>query len=78
MEKQQSCYTVEYRKDKRNVGGAKSSVVGGAGIYHGNVKSKVLHGYGCKYYNCKNCSAVFGSVDEALSGEYRRHKQCVE
>ena len=67
-----------YRKDKRNGGGAKSSVAGGSGIYHGNVKSKVLHGYGCSAYNCMNCTSVFGSVDEALDAGYRTHRDCVK
>ena len=61
----------QYRKDKRNGAGAKSNVVGGSGIYHGNVKSKVLHGYGCSAYNCKNCTNVFGSVNAALKAGYR-------
>ena len=30
-------------------------------IYHGNVKSKVFHKPGCRYYNCKNCTATFRS-----------------
>jgi len=102
----------QYRKDKRNCGGGKSSVAGGPGIYHGinpvgflnvgrcpkrtqnltyiaghvalnasrinNVKSRVLHGYGCRYYNCKNCTAVFRSVKEALRAGYRVHKGCVK
>ena len=35
----------EWRAEKRNGGGGKNSVVkGGTRIYHGNVKSKVLHG----------------------------------
>jgi micrococcal nuclease len=68
----------EWRSAKRNGGKNKVAVIGGAGIYHGNVKSHVLHGSRCKYYNCKNCTAIFGSVDEAMKAGYRKHKQCVE
>lgn len=68
----------QYRKDKRIGGGAKSSVAGGSGVYHGNVKSKVLHGYGCSAYNCKNCTSVFGSVSEGLDAGYRVHSGCVK
>jgi micrococcal nuclease len=68
----------QYRKDKRSGGGAKSSVAGGSGVYHGNVKSKVLHGYGCSAYNCKNCTSVFGSVSEGLDAGYRVHSGCVK
>jgi micrococcal nuclease len=68
----------EWRSDKRNGGRSKVVVIGGAGIYHGNLKSHVLHGSGCQHYNCKNCTAVFESVDEALSGGYRVHEQCVK
>ena len=45
-------------------------------IYHGNVKSKVLHAPGCKYYNCKNCTAVFNSRGEAIRLGYRPCKLC--
>jgi hypothetical protein len=28
-------------------------------VYHGNVKSEIFHKPGCRYYDCKNCTAVF-------------------
>lgn len=49
-----------------------------AGAYHGNIKSHVLHASRCQDYNCKNCTASFSSVDEALSAGYRVHEQCVK
>lgn len=67
----------DWRKNKRS-GGKRSDIVGGTSIYHGNVKSHVLHGSTCKDYNCKNCTKVFKSVSEAMKAGYRVHKQCVE
>lgn len=68
----------EWRKQKRNGGNKNASVLSGNRIYHGNVKSKVLHGYGCQHYNCKNCTAVFDSVGEAMGSGYRKHSRCVK
>ena len=71
----------EWRKAKRNGGSSSSTnnfVNSGTGIYHGNVKSHVFHGPGCRHYNCKNCVKMFGSKDEAVRAGYRPHKQCVE
>ena len=44
--------------------------------YHGNVKSKVFHAPECRYYNCKNCIAVFESKEEAIQAGYRACKIC--
>lgn len=68
----------EWRAQKRNGGSANSGISGGSGIYHGNVKSHVLHGSGCQHYNCKNCTAVFGSVDDALNAGYIKHNSCIK
>ena len=69
----------EWRKAKRNGGSnKKNNVVGGLGIYHGNARSKSLHGYGCKYYNCKNCTVVFRSVSDAVNAGYHPHNECVK
>ena len=51
-------------------------VVGG--IYHGNNKSHVFHGPGCPHYNCKNCTVIFNSIQEAEKSGYRAHKNCVQ
>jgi len=45
-------------------------------VYHGNVKSKVLHAPGCKYYNCKNCTAIFNNREEAIGLGYSPCKLC--
>lgn len=69
----------EWRKAKRNSSNNRSSnVVGGLGIYHGNARSKALHGVGCKYYNCKNCTVVFKSVQAGVNAGYRPHYECIE
>lgn len=38
---------------------------------HGNPESKVLHGPSCKYYNAKNSTVVFKSLEEAKRQGYR-------
>ncbi|MBA7680632.1 hypothetical protein ES703_88953 [subsurface metagenome] len=45
-------------------------------IYHGNVKSKVFHKPGCRYYNCKDCTATFRSRQNAINAGYRPCKIC--
>jgi methylphosphotriester-DNA--protein-cysteine methyltransferase len=44
--------------------------------YHGNVRSKIFHRAGCRYYNCGNCVAVFATRQEALQAGYRPCKIC--
>lgn len=39
--------------------------------YHGNTQSHVFHRPGCRYYNCKNCTAVFRSREEAINAGYK-------
>lgn len=41
------------------------------GPYHGNVNSRVFHRKGCRYYDCKNCTAVFQSREEALGAGFK-------
>jgi hypothetical protein len=45
-------------------------------IYHGNVKSRVFHGPGCRHYSCKNCVANFKSREEAVQAGYRPCMVC--
>jgi micrococcal nuclease len=45
-------------------------------VYHGNTKSMVFHQPNCKDYNCKNCTAVFSSREEAVSQGYRPCGMC--
>jgi endonuclease YncB( thermonuclease family) len=47
-------------------------------VYHGNRRSQVFHGPGCKDYNCKNCTVILNSKGEAVSGGYRPHRECVQ
>lgn len=44
--------------------------------YHGNTDSKIFHKSTCRYYNCKNCTAVFTSKDAATKAGYRACKVC--
>lgn len=47
-------------------------------VYHGNCRSQVFHGPFCKDYNCKNCTVVLGSAQEAVRAGYRAHRECVK
>ncbi|HOV85729.1 MAG TPA: Ada metal-binding domain-containing protein [Syntrophobacteraceae bacterium] len=44
--------------------------------YHGNVKSRVFHKPGCQQYNCKNCTAVLKSREEAVKAGYKPCGMC--
>lgn len=44
--------------------------------YRGNVLSKVFHRPGCKYYNCKNCTADFKTREEAVAAGYKPCEIC--
>ncbi|WP_289020356.1 thermonuclease family protein [Desulfobacter postgatei] len=41
-----------------------------ASQYHGNVKSLKFHRPGCQNYDCKNCTRIFESREEAISAGY--------
>jgi len=56
------------------LGAEKASPLTGA--FHGNIKSKVFHRQGCRYYNCSNCTAVFDSRERAIGAGYRPCKIC--
>ena len=43
----------------------------GAMSYHGNRSSRIFHKLVCRYYDCKNCTAIFKSRDESISAGYR-------
>lgn len=47
-----------------------------AGVLRGNVKSKVFHGPGCPNYRCRQCTATFGSPEEALAQGFRPAGDC--
>lgn len=44
--------------------------------YHGNVKSRIFHVQGCRYFGCAACTAVFQSRETAIAAGYRPCKVC--
>jgi micrococcal nuclease len=44
--------------------------------YHGNVNSRVFHAPSCRNYNCKNCTRILRSKEEAIAGGFRPCGQC--
>jgi micrococcal nuclease len=46
------------------------------GPFHGNVSSHVYHAAGCPDYNCRNCTRVFATRQEAEAAGYRPHDAC--
>ena len=59
-------------------GVASGNIKKGQGIlvYRGNRRSRVFHAPGCRYFNCKNCSVVFRSREEAINAGYRPGGHC--
>lgn len=45
-------------------------------VVHGNYKSHIYHNAQCRYFNCKACTVVFGSAEEARENGYRACKIC--
>lgn len=45
-------------------------------IYHGNTRSHRFHRPGCRYYNCRRCTAEFTSQQEAIAAGYIPCKVC--
>ena len=45
-------------------------------VYHGNVKTEKFHKPTCKYYNWKNCVAIFHARTEAIEAGYSPCKIC--
>jgi methylphosphotriester-DNA--protein-cysteine methyltransferase len=56
------------------LGGAAALAQGLA--YHGNVKSRIFHVQGCRYFDCAACSAAFDSREAAIKAGYRPCKVC--
>ena len=46
----------------------------GAVEYHGNTQSKKFHAPCSKDYNCKNCTAIFKTKEEAVKAGYTEVK----
>ena len=44
--------------------------------YRGNVKSRIYHNSGCKYFNCKACTVPLASPQEAKAKGFRACKVC--
>ena len=47
-----------------------------SGPFHGNVQSHVFHAPGCPNYNCKNCTAVFATREDAVAHGYKPAGDC--
>ncbi|MDD2467154.1 MAG: thermonuclease family protein [Desulfobulbus sp.] len=47
-----------------------------AGVFHGNLRSHKFHRSSCKDYNCKNCTVVFRSREEAIAAGYSPCGNC--
>lgn len=47
------------------------------GPYHGNVSSGVYHARPCRDYDCRHCTRVFATRQEAESAGFRPHRECV-
>ncbi len=61
----------------RTATGAKARPVqSSSGPFHGNVQSRVFHAPGCPNYNCRNCTAVFATREEAIAAGYKPAGDC--
>ena len=45
-------------------------------VYHGNVRSRVFHAPGCKYYQSKGCQEAFSRRDDALDSGFKPCTLC--
>lgn len=67
----------EFRRGKRSASGSSTAKTRQAtGPYHGNRKSKVFHAPNCLQYNCKNCTVIFQTREEAIAAGYRPGGGC--
>lgn len=46
------------------------------GPFHGNTQSRVFHAPGCRNYDCRNCTVVFGTREEAIAHGYKAAGDC--
>ena len=60
-----------FRRGDRNAATADDPPAIAQGPYHGNLRNKVFHGPWCQHYNCRNCTVVFESREEAIAAGYR-------
>jgi hypothetical protein len=63
----------EYRRNNSRASSAQNAQYQGQQStgYHGNVRSGVFHRSTCKDFNCKSCTAIFSSREEAIVAGYR-------
>ncbi len=64
---------------RRNTPRAKPALppaVAAQGPFHGNVQSHVFHAPGCPNYDCKNCTVIFATREEALAQGYKPARDC--
>lgn len=54
----------------------KAETIASGGEYHGNVNSYKFHRPGCNSYNCKNCTAIFATREEAIAAGFVPCKNC--
>lgn len=47
-------------------------------VYHGNRRSHVFHAPSCPHYDCKNCTAIFSTREEAVTAGFRPDRRCAE
>lgn len=67
----------DFRRAARNGTPQKNAGVSYAvGSYHGNVSSKAFHRPSCKHFNCKNCTVIFKTREEAISKGYHPCGMC--
>jgi len=44
--------------------------------YNGNVKTRIFHVQGCRYFGCAACTATFANREAAVQAGYRPCKVC--
>ncbi|RLB05884.1 MAG: hypothetical protein DRG59_02375 [Deltaproteobacteria bacterium] len=45
-------------------------------LYRGNVRSRIFHRPGCRYFNCTDCAIEFHSREDALEAGYIPCSKC--
>lgn len=68
----------EYRRHKRSdkPPGVTDLLVGLVTDYHGNIGSGVFHRFGCRHYDCKDCTARFSDREAAIQKGYKPCAVC--
>lgn len=59
------------RQDKLKSNPAKGTI-----LYRGNIRSMTFHSPGCRYYDCRACTVILKSRDEAINLGYQPCKLC--